>query len=52
MFGACSAIVSMTAGDGLLRAPVSADYLQKPFTAEQLIRVIRRHADLPERGAP
>jgi CheY-like chemotaxis protein len=41
------ALVSMTAGDKLLEAPVSAAYLQKPFLNDELVRVVAKHAGSP-----
>jgi CheY-like chemotaxis protein len=39
-----AAIVSVTAGDVPVQASISAGHLQKPFTSEQLLRVVARLA--------
>jgi CheY-like chemotaxis protein len=44
------AVVSMTAGERLLEAPVSAAYLQKPFSEADLIRVVGKFAGPPRRA--
>jgi CheY-like chemotaxis protein len=41
-------IVSMTAGPQLHTAPVSADYLSKPFQWDRLLRVVERHCGEPQ----